>query len=395
MIIVKDKTLIFIPYQDSDNFLSEGILTREFAMLYLFWNLGYRKVINIKKPRTVLDRKGYLVLEEYFPDDTVEMAVKKIIENSQTIQYLPWFNLSQILKRRGWWEAGYRETIKQVNINIDEEYIIYSDNPFAVDLLHHLRGNGGRLYFDMMDNFAIHPSLSERERKIALEGYKKIFTFSDYLSANSKQTCDYMRNYTSKEILLVKNGVFEKNEMKNNFELSSIQLIRKKKKGFKKCVGYIGKLGLRLDEKLIDSISQSCRDILFVFVGDYLKGQINNKLLKLFHERENVLHINAIPSAYVYPVLNEFDILSIPHAVGKNENGGDPLKLYQYMTRKKPIITTPILGVEEFKEYIYIESSAFGWIDCLNENMKACQIDVKQFTWETRTRQLFENCMSN
>ena len=36
--------------------------------------------------------------------------------------------------------------------------------------------------------------------------------------------------------------------------------------------------------------------------------------------------------------LIKFDILSIPHSVGKKENGGDPLKLYQYLTRKKYII---------------------------------------------------------
>ena len=38
----KEKVLVFIPYQDSDNFYSDGIMTREYAMLYLLWNAGYK-----------------------------------------------------------------------------------------------------------------------------------------------------------------------------------------------------------------------------------------------------------------------------------------------------------------------------------------------------------------
>ena len=57
---MKEKTLIFIPYQDTDNFYSDGIMTREYAMLYMLYQAGYKKVINVKKPRTFLDKKNYL-----------------------------------------------------------------------------------------------------------------------------------------------------------------------------------------------------------------------------------------------------------------------------------------------------------------------------------------------
>ena len=60
---MKEKVLIFIPYQDTDNFYSDGIMTREYAMLYLLWDSGYRKIINIKKPITWLDKKRYKINE--------------------------------------------------------------------------------------------------------------------------------------------------------------------------------------------------------------------------------------------------------------------------------------------------------------------------------------------
>lgn len=359
---MKNKVLIFVPYQDSDNFMSDGILTREFAMLYLFWNAGYRKIINIKKPRTFFDKKSYEINNDYYPEGTVELDLKNILYSSKTVQYLTVINLRQIITRRRWWSSGYKKTIKYLDLKDDEDYLVYSDNPFAVELLQYLSQKGCKIYFDVMDNFAIHPSLNKNEQKNALQGYKGVFDFANCISANSQQTREYMTQYSAKEIVLVKNGVFENNEAKDSLSLQEVQIIRDTKARYSNCVGYIGKLGLRLDADLIDSISQQCPDTLFVFVGGYLKGQINVKLLNLFKSRGNILHIDAVPSAYVYPILNEFDILSIPHSVGKNENGGDPLKLYQYLTRKKPIITTPIIGVDEFKDFICIASKSEEWV---------------------------------
>lgn len=382
---MKEKVLVFIPYQDVDNFYSDGILTREYAMLYLLWNAGYKKVVNVKKPRTCLDRKRYKINESFYPDGTIECKIKYILDKSITVQMLPFFNLKQLIAKRGWWVEEFDKYERLLTLETDKEYLIYSDNPFAWKLIRHLHDAGCKVFFDVMDNFAIHPSLNEKERKVALDGYKNVFKSSDIISANSQQTCEYMQQYADQKIILVKNGVFPNNSAENPLAIEAVQQIRKEKKKYRNCVGYIGKLGLRLDADLIDSVSEQCSDTLFVFVGGYLKGQINKKLLDLFENRENVIHIDSVPSAYVYPILDEFDILSIPHSVGKNENGGDPLKLYQYLTRNKPIITTPILGVEEFKQYITIDGNADKWVLFIKSNNKIIkEIDSIAFSWETR-----------
>jgi len=384
---MQEKTLIFIPYQDSDNFFSDGIMTREFAMLYMLWKEGYKNVINIKKPRTLLDKKHYKVHEEFYPDGTKEACIRKIVDHAQTVQYLKPFSLMQIIKRRVWWKYGYKKNIDCITLEPEKDYLVYSDNPYAVDLLESLSQRGCKVYFDIMDNFAIHPSLNEKERHIALDGYKRIFQFANVISANSKQTCNYMQPYSSREIILVKNGVFLDNKAKNAFSLKEVKQINEKKKNYKRCAGYIGKLGMRLDADLIDRISEECKDVLFVFVGAFLKSQMNKKLEKLFKKRENILHLGAIPSAYVYSILDEFDILLIPHSVGKNENGGDPLKLYQYLTRNKPIITTPILGVEEFNQWIAIKSRYDDWKKCIY-NISSLKKDneLNAISWTERIK---------
>lgn len=379
-----EEKLIFIPYQDSDNFYSEGILTREFAMLYMLYNHGYKHILNVKKPRTYLDKKKYQINLDFYPEGTVERKVKDILDQAKTIQHLPKFSINQIMNRRGWWNSGYKKTISLAKKSVDNNTLVYSNNPYAVDLLRYLKDEGAKVFFDVMDNFAIHPSLNERERSLALDSYRQIFEFADIISANSQQTCEYMREYT-KEISLVKNGVFKENEVSGEIALPQIEKIREGKKDYNRCVGYIGKLGLRLDADLIDSVSLECKDTLFVFVGGYLKGQINNKLLNLFENRKNVLHIDAIPSAYVNAICNEFDVLSIPHSKGENENGGDPLKLYQYLTRNRPIITTSIIGVDEFKNDIVICDDVEGWINFINYDEHNVSRDSNaSFEWEIR-----------
>lgn len=390
---MQDRRIIFVPYQDSDNFYSDGILTREFAMLYLLWKSGYKSVVNVKKPRTILDRKHYTINEFFYPEGTIENQVKKILDKSKTFQYLPLLSVSQIKNKREWWEKGYLKIVEELKQSITDssECVVYSDNPFAVLLLEILKKNGCKIYFDIMDNFAIHPSLTKKERMAALKAYKRILSFSDYVSANSQQTCEYMAKYSNKEIVLVKNGVFLQNNIKGDITCSQICEIRNKKRNFKRVVGYIGKIGKRLDDGLIDYVSRNTADTLFVFVGPLLNGQMNDTLINIFKTRDNVLHIGGIPSAYVYSMLDEFDILMIPHSVGKNENGGDPLKLYQYLTRNKPIITTGILGVDEFKDIIKITNEYDEWVKFISEpefkqaNHKECC-----YSWESRIKPIME-----
>ena len=78
----------------------------------------------------------------------------------------------------------------------------------------------------------------------------------------------------------------------------------------------------------------------------------NKNLSNVFCQYSNAFQVGAIPSSDVLSVIKAFDVLMIPHSVGIKENGGDPLKLYQYLSSGKPIITTGILGVDEFSKII-------------------------------------------
>lgn len=381
---MESTSLLFIPYQDTDNFYEDGILTREFAILLLLHNMGFTNITNVKKPRTLLDKRRYQTNVNYYPDGSTEGKVKEICDKAKTIQYLPPFKFSQIVRRRNWWLEGYEKTISLIPWDKVKNGLVYSDNPYAVNLLEVCKQKGMTVYFDVMDNFAIHPSLSPEEQAGALEAYKKVLSFADIVSANSAQTCDFMKEKTTREPFLVKNGVFSPEEAANKIKLPFSEELNILKNKYKNCVGYIGKLGLRIDANLVEQIADACPDTLFVFVGPFLKGQVSEKLQELISSKSNIVHFDAIPSAFVYPTIEEFDICMLPHSVGKAENGGDPLKLYQYMITNKPIITTSILGVQEFADVIKISDDQSEWVEYINRGHSSIKRNVDDFSWKNR-----------
>ncbi|MED1863946.1 hypothetical protein P4V41_10835 [Fictibacillus nanhaiensis] len=384
------KNLIFIPYHDIYDFDNSGIMTREYSMLWLLLESNIDKLYCIGKPRTLLDAK-YYSKQNKFPETSYEYSLKQKISKSKQFRYFTYINSDIFFKKRAWWPRGYKNLIKNIEkekINF-ENTIVYSNNPFSYSLLEYFHKKGAKIIFDMMDNFYEHPSLNINEREVALNGYTKIAKFSHFFSCNSLAIKDFCKSAFSIDPILIKNGVFSP-RITEALNLTQYETLLREQKKYKRTVGYIGKLGMRIDEKLVDEICNQCPDTLFVFIGPHLEGQKNNKLINLLKHRRNILYLGPISSVYIYSFLDRFDILSIPHAVGERENGGDPLKLYQYLNTGKPIITTPILGVDEFKNLIKISSNLKDWIKFINEEEYKSQIykTPSGIYWDKRAKEL-------
>ena len=247
-----------------------------------------------------------------------------------------------------------------------------------------------------MDNFSIHPSLKSREREFAFKGYKEISKIANFFSCNSDVTKKFCEENFDISPVLMKNGVFKLQNI-NKEEIKQQAILNTEKEKFKYIAGYIGKLGKRVDENLVKVILQNCKDVLFVFVGPMLKDQNNSELVEIIEKSNNAILLDAIPSTYVYDMLEKFDVLMIPHAIGERENGGDPLKLYQYLNTKKPIITTAIYGVNEFDEIITIEDNYEKWVEYFNEEkFKKINYETPNtIYWEYRVNDLLKYLENN
>jgi glycosyltransferase involved in cell wall biosynthesis len=107
-------------------------------------------------------------------------------------------------------------------------------------------------------------------------------------------------------------------------------------------VGYVGKIGHRLDIDLVRKTARALRTVRFVFAGPILDAGYREPLraepnIELLGD----VHYDEVPS-----LLRTFDVGWVPHRVGKFEIGGDILKTYEYRAAGLPVLTTPVRGAE-------------------------------------------------
>ena len=88
---MKETKLVFIPYQDLYNFLNDGIMTREYAILSRLSGIRDIPTIIINKPRTLLDGKRIGKAEGLFPEGSEEglLREKIVAAGAQLLGLLP------------------------------------------------------------------------------------------------------------------------------------------------------------------------------------------------------------------------------------------------------------------------------------------------------------------
>lgn len=386
--------LVFIPFQDEYCFENDGILTREYAMLNLLIEAGHELHTVVNKPRTALDAKN-IILDPYkFPDGSIEAEILNALEAARNISLQHLFSIKQLTTKRGWWVDAYLGAISQFPENLDG-YLVYTNTPFSWKLVKALKERGAAVVFDSMDNMMTYPHFWSSEKAAAKKGYSEMLALADYSCANSQRTVDCFKAEFDKSVALIKNGVFQP-RLVDSSSVEQIKQINSAKSSYESCAGFVGKFGLRMDHEFIEKLARTNPDCLFVFVGLELAGQCD-AFNKVVANNPNILKLSAVPSAYLYAVLDEFDVLMIPYSVGKNENSGDPLKLYQYLMTDKPIACTPVREVGEYADYILISYDATEWSLLLENPMREVQNYSKvrkSILWQERAAGLVASlCM--
>jgi glycosyltransferase involved in cell wall biosynthesis len=120
--------------------------------------------------------------------------------------------------------------------------------------------------------------------------------------------------------------------------------------------GYTGTLHEdRLDVELIRAVARIQPDTQFVLVGpDCLKPSVSKSLRELPN-----LHIMGARAYEELPAyLASFDVCIVPHRVSPFTESLDPLKLYEYCSTGKPIVSTPCAGFRDMNCLISLARGA-------------------------------------
>lgn len=121
-------------------------------------------------------------------------------------------------------------------------------------------------------------------------------------------------------------------------------------------LGYVGQIGDRFAFSLVHSLALARPNWSLVLVGPV--WQTHEAELANFEGVRNVYFVGRRSSDQMPGLLAGFDVCIIPHLVNRLTLSMDPLKLYEYLSTGKPIVSTSVAGIERFRDVIYVGDTA-------------------------------------
>lgn len=185
----------------------------------------------------------------------------------------------------------------------------------------------GLVVLDLLDDWTIHYAFSSIRPQVE-RAYASAFAAADHVTANAEGTAELARRFGRDDVHLLPNGV-DPERFSTDSEATGPTTI-----------GYVGKIGRRLDLDGIIATVRARPGDQFVFAGPILDDEYRAPLSQL----PNVALLGDVHYDDVPRLLTTFDVGWVPHRVGAGEVGGDVIKTYEYRAAGLPVLTTPVEG---------------------------------------------------
>jgi glycosyltransferase involved in cell wall biosynthesis len=150
-------------------------------------------------------------------------------------------------------------------------------------------------------------------------------------------------------------------------------------------IGFVGMMdAVRFDSDLIRTLAANTAHHL-VFVGGFAGGAHD-----LLPARDNVHWLGMKSISQLPAYLKGMDVCIMPYRLNEATRNIYPLKLHEYLATGKPVVSTAISAVQDFRELIYVAENHRGFAsllqtalqerdDQLRERRQSC---ARQHTWD-------------
>ena len=133
-------------------------------------------------------------------------------------------------------------------------------------------------------------------------------------------------------------------------------------------VGYIGQIGDKIDYALVQMLAEARPAWSFAFVGNVWDN--HRQQVDALSHLPNVVFLGQKSYQELAGYLAGFDVCIMPHLCNALTQSMDPIKLYDYLASGKPIVSTPVAGVERFSDVVYVGATLETFIAGLGEAMQ-------------------------
>ena len=242
---------------------------------------------------------------------------------------------------------------------------------------------GRTVALDLLDDWTVHFAFKPIRREVEA-AYQRAFDASTVVFANSEGTLDLAHRFGRHDVELLLNGVDPE-----RFSIGSVA------QG-PVTIGYVGKIGQRLDAQLIADVCAAFPNLKFIFAGPFV-GDSHHKYRNLLSRMQNVELLGDVHYEKVPALMATFDLGWVPHAVGEFEVGGDVIKTYEYRAAGLQVLTTPVIGAGlRLAEGVHVVSAGeqVAWLrEAIRgaDRLDRVPADIPiEFTWRYKARRIAE-----
>jgi len=294
-----------------------------------------------------------------------------------------------VIKKISW--TLLKKYISILSYLIKYDKIIYwVYQPQAWYLIRNLnKSDNVKILYDCVDEFSSQPFYKNSEKRISelLEIERKLTIKADFVTTTS------LGLYEDKKFLNVRTNYIHNVGDFQHFRKPN-KILEKKEFGFndnRKVVLYAGVIDdYKTDIELISRISQKLeKNYIFVLVGPI---RISSRLLSKINLRNNVILLGQKKYQEIPDYLHASDILWLPYQSSSHTNRVFPIKLFEYLSTGKPIISRTLESLKDYSQYLYCYDDDIGLIQSFEkiesqESLKNVEARIKIAkinTWESR-----------
>ena len=263
------------------------------------------------------------------------------------------------------------------------------------------------LLFHLLDDTLAFPMI-KNEPRVWRENQKflaDLMNRSNLVLAVSEELARKYGALYAREILVVKNGVdvemFRGAPAINlPSELAAFRASRGNRDTEKNdpppVLMYVGSINSLVDLNLLVELARQKPDYNLVLIGHCFEDTIVLEPWERLLAQPNVYWLKSKPYALIPSYMQAASVLLLPRTEAEHSRASDPLKLYEYLSTGKPIVSTALPAVEDFRELVYVARSPdefAGQIETAltqhgTPQAQRQQAVVEKHSWSSRIREI-------
>jgi len=330
----------------------------------------------------------HLLKYPYLINDFLCPRLKVI--NKNLFVYRPWLNLpfgyySKFINRLNQYILLFqiKKLLKKLHFN---DSVFWTYEPTAVYLLRKLMPRLSvyhciDFYSDEKNNPLWRATIKGLENRLSKQ-VNIIFASSQKIFADKKELNENTFLVPSAADSRFLEGI-DKVDISNEIKTTSKPLI-----------GIVGTVDHRVDLTLLEKIAEFNRNWSLVIAGD-IKSRAFNNILK---SNKNIYKLGYKDRLYLHSLLEAMDVCLIPYRIDEFTKAISSVKLYEYLSVGKPVVSTDLPEVKLFsdKGLIKIAKNYTEFIQAIDEVIKNDSPELKKRriefakanTWENRINQI-------